>query len=174
MDKSKYGLYSVNKQDWSLHRKGPIDQQRHKEKIKEAIKKNLSDIVSEENIILSDGKKTIKVPIRSLDEYRFRYDHNQQKGVGQGDGNSKVGDVIARDGQQGPGKGKEAGDQPGVDYYEAEVSLDELAALIFEDLGLPNLEEKKQAEMESESVRFTDVRKKGIMANLDKKRTILE
>ena len=173
-DISKYGLYSVSKQDWSLHRKGPIDQQRHKEKIKEAIKKNLSDIVSEENIILSDGKKTIKVPIRSLDEYRFRYDHNQQQGVGQGDGDSKVGDVIGQGQQQGPGKGKEAGDQAGVDYYEAEVTMDELASLIFEDLGLPNLEEKKQAEMESEAVRFTDIRKKGIMANLDKKRTILE
>jgi sporulation protein YhbH len=173
-DNSKYGLYSVNRQDWSLHRKGPIDQQRHKEKIKEAIKKNLSDIVSEENIILSDGKKTIKVPIRSLDEYRFRFDPNQRQGVGQGDGNSKVGDVVGQGQQPGPGQGKEAGDQPGVDYYEAEVSLDELAALIFEDLGLPNLEEKKQQELESEVVRFNDVRKKGIMANLDKKRTIME
>ncbi|MDB5082025.1 MAG: yhbH [Chloroflexi bacterium] len=174
-DISKYGLYSVSKQDWSLHRKGPIDQQRHKEKIKEAIKKNLADIVSEENIILSDGKKTIKVPVRSLDEYRFRYDFNQQQGVGQGDGDSKVGDVIGQgQPQPGQGKGKEAGDQPGIDYYEAEVTLDELAAYIFEDLGLPNLEEKKQAEIESEAVRFTDIRKKGIMANLDKKRTILE
>jgi len=171
---SNYGVYSVNRQDWSLHRKGPIDQQRHKEKIKEAIKKNLSDIVSEENIILSDGKKTFKVPIRSLDEYRFRYDPGQRQGVGQGGGDSKVGDVVGQGQQPGPGQGKEAGDQPGVDYYEAEVTLDELAALIFEDLGLPNLEEKKQQELASEAVRFTDVRKKGIMANLDKKRTILE
>ncbi|WJW66633.1 sporulation protein YhbH [Candidatus Chlorohelix allophototropha] len=168
------GMFSITKQDWSLHRKGPIDQTRHKEKIKEAIKKNLSDIVSEENIILSDGKKTIKVPIRSLEEYRFRYDHNQSKGVGQGEGNSKVGDVIGQDQGDGSGKGKEAGDQPGVDYYEAEVSIDELAELIFEDLGLPNLEEKKHQELESESVRFTDVRKVGVLANLDKKRTIME
>ena len=43
---------SVSQHDWSLHRKGQIDQERHKEKIREAIKKNLSDIVSEESIIL--------------------------------------------------------------------------------------------------------------------------
>jgi sporulation protein YhbH len=85
-----------------------------------------------------------------------------------------VGDVIGQDQGDGSGKGKEAGDQPGVDYYEAEVSLDELAELIFEDLGLPNLEEKKHQELESESVRFTDVRKVGVLANLDKKRTIME
>src|SRR5436305_14795821 len=104
MDLSKYGLYSVNKQDWSLHRKGPIDQQRHKEKIKEAVKKSLSDIVSEENIILSDGKKTIKVPSRSLYEYRFRYDSGQRPGGGQGEGKCKVG-VVFCPGSRGRGKG---------------------------------------------------------------------
>jgi uncharacterized sporulation protein YeaH/YhbH (DUF444 family) len=157
-----------------LHRKGQIDQERHKQKIKEAIKKNLANIVSEESIILSDGKRVLKVPIRSLEEYRFRYDFNKQQHAGQGDGESQVGDVVARDPRPGHGRRGEAGDEPGVDYYEAEITLDELAALIFEDLGLPNLEEKKLAEMESEAVRFTDVRKVGPLANLDKKRTIME
>jgi uncharacterized protein len=165
---------TVSQQDWSLHRKGIIDQERHKQKIREAIKKNLADIVSEESIILSDGKKIIKVPIRSLDEYRFRYDPGRQQHSGEGDGNSKVGDVIASDPRQGRGRRGQAGEEPGVDYYEAEVTLDELAALIFEDLGLPFLEEKKMAEMESEAVRFTDVRKVGPLANLDKRRTIME
>jgi uncharacterized sporulation protein YeaH/YhbH (DUF444 family) len=164
----------VTRPDWSLHRKGSIDQERHKEKIKEAIKKNLPEIVSEENIILSDGKRMIKVPIRSLDEYRFRYDPGRQEQAGEGDGDSQVGDVIAQEPRPGRGRRGDAGQEPGYDYYEAEVSIDELAALIFEDLGLPFLEEKKLAEMETESVRFTDVRKKGPMANLDRKRTILE
>jgi hypothetical protein len=157
-----------------LHRKGSVDQERHKEKIREAIKKNLSDIVSEESIILSDGKKVIKVPIRSLEEYRFRYDPGRQEHSGQGDGDSQVGDVIAAEPRPGRGRRGEAGEEPGIDYYEADVTVDELATLIFEDLGLPFLEEKKLAEMETEAVRFTDVRKVGPMANLDKKRTILE
>ncbi len=165
---------SIARQDWSLHRKGSVDQERHKEKIREAIKKNLSDIVSEESIILSDGKKVIKVPIRSLEEYRFRYDPGRQEHSGQGDGDSQVGDVIAAEPRPGRGRRGEAGEEPGIDYYEADVTVDELATLIFEDLGLPFLEEKKLAEMETEAVRFTDVRKVGPMANLDKKRTILE
>jgi len=165
---------TVSQHDWSLHRKGAVDQERHKQKIREAIKKNLGDIVSEESIILSDGKKVIKVPIRSLEEYRFRYDPGRQEHSGEGDGDSKVGDVIAADPRQGRGKRGQAGEEPGVDYYEAEVTLDELAAMIFEDLGLPFLEEKKMAEMESEAVRFTDVRKVGPLANLDKRRTIME
>jgi uncharacterized sporulation protein YeaH/YhbH (DUF444 family)/intein/homing endonuclease len=165
---------TISHHDWSLHRKGSIDQERHKQKIREAIKKNLADIVSEESIILSDGKKIIKVPIRSLEEYRFRYDPGRQQHAGEGNGNSKVGDVIAQEPRHGRGKRGSAGNEPGVDYYEADVTVDELAAMIFEDLGLPFLEEKKMAEMESETIRFNDVRKVGPLANLDKKRTIKE
>ncbi|HEY0070763.1 MAG TPA: sporulation protein YhbH [Chloroflexia bacterium] len=173
-------LMSLSQHDWSLHRKGPQDQQRHKERIKEAIKQNLKHIVSEENIILSDGKHVIKVPIRSLEEYRFRYDENSGKHAGSGDGDSQVGDVLGKAGNskgqgQGPGKGQgPAGEQPGVDYYEAEVSVDEIAALLFEDLGLPYLQEKRLQEVESPAVRFTDIRKKGAMSNLDKRRTLME
>ena len=36
------------------------------------------------------------------------------------------------------------------------------------------IEEKRQQEIESEAVRFTDIRKHGIMSNIDKRRTILE
>src|SRR6184192_1903006 len=119
---------SVSQADWTLHRRGQIDQQRHNEKIKEAIKHNLGEIVSREDIIMSDGKTVVKVPIRSLEEYKFRFDHNKRDGVGQGQGGSKA----------------------GYDYYEAEVDIDDLAALIFEDLGLPNLEEKRHQELETE------------------------
>src|SRR5487761_2572695 len=165
---------TISQHDWSLHRKGAADQERHKAKIREAIKKNLADIVSEESIILSDGKKVFKVPIRSLEEYRFRYDPGRQQHAGEGDGDSQIGDVIAADPRPGKGQRGDAGEEPGVDYYEAEVTLDELATMIFEDLGLPFLEEKKQAEMETETIRFNDIRKVGPMANLDKKRTVME
>ena len=167
--------FIVSREDWSLHRKGHIDQQRHMEKVKEAIKKNLADIVAEESIIMSEGRKIVKVPIRSLDEFHFRYNRNKQKYVGQGDGDTKNGDVLGQDsGSRGPGKGPGAGSEPGVDYYEAEITVDELAELIFEDLGLPNLKEKKQQELISDSFQFRDVRKKGIMSNIDKRRTIME
>src|SRR5215813_1904631 len=112
---------SVQRNDWSLSRKGQIDQERHKERVRDAIKKNLGSIVSNESIILSDGKRVVKVPIRSLDEYKFRFDYRKKKHVGTGDGNSKVGDVIAREGQSSAGKGPGAGDRPGQDYYEADV-----------------------------------------------------
>ncbi len=167
---------SVQRNDWSLQRKGQIDQERHKERVREAIKKNLGSIVSNESIILSDGKRVVKVPIRSLDEYKFRFDYRKKKHVGTGDGNTQVGDVIAREGQpgQGPGQGPMGGDQPGQEYYEAEVDIDEIAKLIFEDLHLPYLEDKAKQAVQSKTTKFTEIRRSGILANLDKRRSIME
>lgn len=182
MDNGKSRVFVIARDDWSLHRKGEIDQERHKRKVKEAIRQNLADLVSEESIIMPQGDKVIKVPIRSLDEPKFRYNTEGKPQVGQGQGGTQVGDVIGQAGKgnaqgqgQGPGKGPgEAGDQPGVDYYEAELTIDELAELVFEDLKLPRLKPKAAPDMTVEDVRFDDVRKQGMMSNVDKKRTLFE
>ncbi len=166
---------SVQRNDWSLQRKGIVDQDRHKERVKDAIKKNLGSIVSNESIIMSKGRKQVKIPMRALDEYKFRFDYRKKKHVGQGDGKTKVGDVIGQENQQGQGQGSgEAGNNPGQDFYEADVNVDEIAALIFEDLQLPFLEEKAKQAVQSKTTKFTEIRRVGAMSNLDKRRTILE
>lgn len=176
MSENQNRNFVVSQENWSLHRKGYQDQQRHMEKVKDAIKNNLPDLISEESIIMSNGREVIKIPIRSLDEYKIRYNYGKSKHVGQGQGDSKVGDVVARDGKPGDqaaGQGKKAGDQPGNDYYEAEVSIEEVQNVLFKELELPNLEKKEMAEITVEKIEFNDIRKKGLMGNIDKKRTIL-
>lgn len=168
--------FVISQENWSLHRKGYDDQQRHQEKVQEAIKNNLPELISEESIIMSNGRDVVKIPIRSLDEYKIRYNYDKNKHVGQGNGESKVGDVIARDGSpsdSGSGKGKGAGDQAGEDYYEAEVSLMELEEALFKQLELPNLQKKEQAENMLEHIEFNDIRKTGLMGNIDKKKTMI-
>ncbi len=171
--------FIISQDNWSLHRKGYQDQQRHMDKVKDAIKNNLPDLISEESIVTSDGRDIIKIPIRSLDEYKIRYNHEKSKHVGQGDGDSSVGDIIAQDPNQsskqgkGPGKGTGAGEEPGVDYYEAEVSIAQIENVLFDELELPNLKEKDSKEIKTSKIEFNDVRKKGLMGNIDKKRTIL-
>lgn len=161
---------------WDLQRKGSIDQARHNQKIKEAIKDNLESIISEEAIITSDGNKVVKVPIRGLDLPEFRYDYRKKPHIGEGDGSSNIGDVIGHDpgSSTAPGRGKRAGELPGIDYYDAEITIDELTALIFEDLGLPNLKKKQHHEIQTTTYRYDDIRKKGILSNLEKRKTILE
>lgn len=159
---------------YDLSSKGPMDEDRHRRKIEEAIKGNLQDIVTQENIITSDGQKIVRIPIRDLRLPRFKYDDRQYKGTGSGDGDSGIGDIIGQQPGTGPGKGKQAGNMPGVDYYEVGISIDDLAAVLFKDFELPDLTQKRQNLIMSETVEFRDVRKKGLMPNLDKRRTILE
>ncbi|MCL6452021.1 MAG: DUF444 family protein [Alicyclobacillus sp.] len=172
--------FSLQKEDWSLHRKGQQDQERHREKVKQAIRDNLGDLISDESIILSDGRKIVKIPVRSLEEYRIRYNFNKDRHAGSGNGDTKVGDIIAQGrpepgaGGQGPGQGQGAGDTPGVDYLEAEVTLEEIQALLFSELELPNLAPKRPEHVTVQQVEYKDVRKKGLMGNVDKKRTLLE
>lgn len=165
----------VSRDDWSLHRKGQLDQTRHKEKVDEIIKQQLGDLIVDESIILSDGKKNTKIPMRSLEEFRFRYDFNKKKHTGQGAKKMVPGEIIGRD--QGDGKGADgggAGETPGQDIYEAEVTYEDLANILFEELRLPNLDDKKRPLIAHDRPEFNDVRKKGLMANVDKKRTLLE
>lgn len=167
--------FVISNEDWSLHRKGYDDQERHQEKVQEAIKENLPDLITEESVILSNGTDVVKIPIRSLDEYKIRYHYDKNKHVGHGKGDSQVGDIVARDpaSQQGTGKGQGAGNQPGADYFEAEVSLLELEEALFSQLELPNLEKKEQDTHTLEHIEYNDIRKTGITGNIDKKRTMM-
>jgi sporulation protein YhbH len=112
----------------------------------------------------------VKIPLRYLDQYRFRFG---QMGSGTGQGKGHVGDVIARESERGDGS-EQPGDQPGEQVYEAEISVEELTRMMLEDLALPWLEEKDQQEITTSTYTFDEVRRKGSMANLDKKRTLLE
>ena len=152
------------------------DRRRHKEKIEKAIKEGIHDIVAEESIIGQSGKKKIKIPVRGLKEYRFIFDQGKgSKGVGAAPGSDiKKGQKI-KDGQKqkakGNGSGK-PGNEKGEEFYDVEISLDELAKYLFDDLELPELEKKKSAELFSEKYKRKGYRTKGIRPRLSKKETL--
>src|SRR5579859_4399044 len=148
------------------------DRLRHRQKVRELIRDNISDIIAEESIIGKNKDRIIKVPLRGIKEYRFIYGENAP-GVGQGDGNAQPGQVVGKTGKDGQGQGDgKAGDRPGVDYYETDVTLDELIEIMFEDLELPNLERRALREIPSDrSFKRKGYRHVGIRVRLDKRRT---
>jgi len=146
------------------------DRARHREKVRQAIRENIADIIAEEAIIGKSRDRIIKVPIRGIKEYRFIYG-NAAPGVGQGNGQSQPGQVVGR--HDAEGKPERAGDRPGIDYYETDVRLDELIDLMFEDLELPDLERKRLREIPSErTAKRKGYRQVGIRQRLDKRRTV--
>ncbi len=150
------------------------DRLRHREKVRQSIRENIADIIAEESIIGRDRNRIIKVPIRGIKEYSFIYGQNAP-GAAQAEGEVKPGDVIEhahKAGQTGAGR---SGNQPGIDYYETDITLEELVDIMFEDLELPDLERKKLRHIESErQSKRKGYRQVGIRIRLDKRRTMKE
>ena len=147
------------------------DRTRHRHKIKETIRNNVGEILAEESIIGRDKDKIIKIPIKSVKEYRFVYGENSP-GVAQGDGSQKAGDVVEKGNPGDPSVGQGGGDQPGIDAFETDVTLEELISIMFDDLELPDLEKKAMREVISEHARKRKgIRHAGIRPRLDKKST---
>ena len=161
---------------WDMRNRGSRDSARHDKLVQDALRKNVRDIISQENIIHSNGTRRITIPMRYLEQYRFRYGGPPQ-GAGQGAG--KVGDILWQpgvgQGQGQPGPGDEAGDQPGEHGYDVEVDLDAVTQIMLEDFALPWLEDKPGAkQLVSESYEFRNRRKHGMPGNLEKRRTLRE
>ena len=150
------------------------DRSRHKKKISEALREGIYDIVSDESIIGQDGKKKIKIPVRGIKEYRFIYgDNKTNKKVGAAPGKNvrkgqKIGNVKKKEAQQ-PGR---AGNESGEEFYEVEITLEELGHYLFEDLNLPDLDKKKFNNIFGEKLKRKGYRKSGIRPRLSKKETL--
>lgn len=155
------------------HDRSIEDRRRHRQLVEKSIKENLGDILSEESIIGETKNKKFKIPIRGIKEYQFVFGRNN-KGVATGSGEEKRGDKLS-DGSQNQGEkgNKGAGNSPGEDVYETEITLDELMDYIVEDLELPNLDKKKYSEIITESAaRKRGYQRYGINPRLAKKKTV--
>ena len=103
------------------------------------------------------GKDLISIPIPFIDIPHFRFGSKQQGGVGQGDG--EPGDPLGP-GQPGDGAGK-AGEGEGQHVLEVDVSLDELAEILGEELRLPRIQPKGKDRIVATRLKYTGVAPQG-------------
>ena len=165
---------SIFREHKTIADRSASDRQRHKKKIEDAIKEGIHNIVSEESIIGQDGKKKINIPVRGIKEYRFVYGENEK--------NQKVGSAPGKDVQRGQkvgdaekskGKSGKGSDEKGTEYYEVEITLEELAQYLFNDLELPDLARKSIKNITGEKWKRHGYRSDGIRPRLDKKQTAI-
>ncbi len=130
---------------------------RFRQSVRGKITKDLRKYMSHGEMIGRQGKRFVSIPVPQIDIPQFRYGAKQGGGVGQGDGD--VGDPIGQ-GEPQPGKG-EAGSEPGKHTLEVDVSLDELAAILGEELQLPNIQPKGKKNLISEKDKYSGIRRTG-------------
>ena len=165
---------SIFKEHKSHADRSASDRRRHREKIDKAIKEGVTDIIADESIIGQNGKKKIKIPVRGIKQYKFVFGSNGKK-VGSSAGNDVArGQKIKKgDKSQGQGSGSgKPGDGEGEEYYEVEITLEELASYLFDSLHLPELAKKQFKKMMTEKMKRHGYRSHGIRPRLDKKETV--
>lgn len=147
------------------------DHRRFKQIVRGKIKNNLRKYMSQGEITGRQGKDIVKVPLPRIDIPRFRFSQKQQGGVGQGDG--EVGDSLGQ-GDEAPGQAGQAGSQEGEHGVEVDVSLEELAEIMGEELELPNIEPKGVKRLETIRERYSGIRSTGPESLRHFKRTYKE
>jgi len=159
--------------DWyELFSRGSRDWLRHSEKIREAVRDHLPQIVAGSDII-NDGARTVRVPVRMLEHYRFRLrSETEPQGVGQGA--AKPGDLLgpANAGSKPGGKGAGGTERGGAELL-LEFKVNDIIEWMWEELKLPNLQPRVGQSEEAEWKREGWDRR-GARSRLDRRRSLKE
>ena len=160
---------------WKLRQRGKQDSERHKELLKKAIKEKGKHIISEYNIVTSDGSKKVRVPVKVLEPYRLKWGpNNKSDGTGQGLDGKPGQKYRIGSGKPQQGSGGEGGGEDGEMLFESEITIDELVDHLIRELNLPWMEPKSTAEIEVDNEELVSREKKGIWPNVDMRRTVIQ
>jgi uncharacterized protein len=147
------------------------DHSRFRSIVKGRIKQDLKKYVVHGEMIGRKGKDLVTIPVPQIEIPRFKFGDKEQGGVGQGDG--KPGDPIGqgKPGQDGQG---EAGNQPGQHMLDVDLTLQELAEILGEQLELPKIEPRGHKTLKSKTERYTGIANQGPSSLRHFKRTFRE
>jgi uncharacterized protein len=157
-----YELFSRGSRDWL----------RHSEKVREAVREHLPQIVAGSDIINS-GARTVRVPVKLLEHYRFRLRTTADaQGVGQG--KVKPGDVLGQpNADAAPGHKGTGGTERGAIELMLEFKVDDIIEWLWEDLRLPNLQIRGGAS-EAADWKREGWDRHGARSRLDRRRSLKE
>ena len=148
------------------------DHSRFRQIVKGKIKQDLKKYVTHGEMIGRKGKDMVTIPVPQIEIPHFRFGDKEQGGTGQGDG--KPGDPVGQgQPQEGEGEGQ-AGNQAGQHLLEVDLTLQELAEILGEQLELPRIEPRGHKTLKSKTERYTGIASQGPNSLRHFKRTFRE
>lgn len=120
------------------------------------IKKELRKFISRGEMLGKKGADLVSIPLPQVEIPRFVYGPKQAGGVGQGEG--EAGQPPVGGDEAGTSR---AGNLPGEHILEVEVSLEELAWILGEELELPRIQPKGEDDLFSQRTRYTGISPSG-------------
>lgn len=145
------------------------DHLRFKQIVKGKIKQNLKKYISQGEMIGRQGKDYVSIPIPQIDLPRFKFGRRQMGGVGQGEG--APGTPLGPGEEEGQ---QQAGNSPGEHGLEVDISLQELAEMLGQELELPRIQPKGTGTIHSKKYRFSGIHTVGPNSLRHVRRTMRE
>lgn len=131
------------------------DHQRFRQIVRGKIRKDLRRFLSRGELIGREGKRAVSIPVHDIDMPTFRYGDNSG-GIGMGEGGE--GEAVGQPGQSGDNAG---GDEEGKHITEVDVTLEELADILADELELPRIEPKGSHRLTTVRDKYTGIRPVG-------------
>lgn len=158
---------------YELFSRGARDWLRHNQKVREAVKSTLPEILSGEDLMTRPGSnRSVMVPVKFLEHSRFRLaEPGTQQGAGQGRG--QPGDVL-QPGRQDGDAAQSGGTENGEIRFVVEMKLEEIIDWIWEELKLPDLKPKRASTLDEPDYVREGWDKRGARSRLDRRRTMKE
>jgi uncharacterized sporulation protein YeaH/YhbH (DUF444 family) len=132
------------------------DHQRFRQIVRGKIRKDLRRFLSREELIGREGRRLVSIPVHDIDLPTFRYGDNSA-GVGMGEGGE--GETVG--GQPGAGGENGGGEQEGKHITEVDISLEELADILADELELPRIEPKGSHRLTTIRDKYSGIRPVG-------------
>lgn len=132
------------------------DLQRFRKIVRGKIKSDLAKYISRGELIGKKGKDLVSIPLPQIQIPQFRYGKKNSGGVGIGPG--QPGQPLTA--PQGEGE-PQAGNEPGAHLLEVELTLEELADILGEELALPRIQPKGERNIVSEKDKYSSIRSVG-------------
>src|SRR6187399_3115863 len=148
------------------------DHSRFRNIVRGKIRQNLRRYISQGEMLGRKGKDLVSIPIPQIDIPRFTFGDKQKGGVGQGKGDS--GDPVGGEQSEGEDGAGQAGKDAGDHVLEVDITLDELADILGEELELPAIENKGKSRIIAAKDRYTGIRRVGPESLRHFKRTYKE
>ena len=131
------------------------DVQRFKEIVKGRVRKDLRRYITHGKMTGRQGRRLVTIPVPNIDIPHFRHGQKGSGGVAQGEG--EVGQPIGSGGNQGDGEGQ-AGSEPGSGHTrDVEVSIEELAKMLAQELELPNIQPKGHDSLKTQKDKYSSI-----------------
>lgn len=157
-----YDLFSRGARDWL----------RHNDKVREAVRQHLSDVIAAPDLMTGPEQRSVRVPLKLLEHARFKLS-NGRATIGAGQGPARPGDVL-RPPNYDLDEAGEGGDADGEVRLLMEFAIDDILEWLWDEFKLPELQPRGSATLEEPEYVREGWDKRGARSRLDRRRTVKE